>query len=146
LKISSILETLVAYSSFLQTVAKLSVYSFTEQLYLLSKMDNGMRNAMVQLCLVIMGISSIHAVRLMQTASFHVRVFPATAADRVWAIQGHDSLEMTNVQGEYYLRSINPGDWQVSIEANAPYRDSRYEMTVKPGIDKDLGEIRLQAD
>jgi hypothetical protein len=146
LKISSVLKALVAYSFFLQTVARSSVYSFTEQLYLLSKMDNGMRNAMVQLCLVIMGISSIHAVRLMQTASFHVRVFPATAADRVWAIQGHDSLEMTNVQGEYYLRSINPGYWQVSIEANAPYRDSRYEMTVKPGIDKDLGEIRLQPD
>jgi len=94
-----------------------------------------MRNALVQLCLVIMGISSIHAVRLMQTASFHVRVFPATAVDRVWAIQGHDSVEMTN-----------PGYWQVSIEANAPYRDSRYEMTVRPGIDKDLGEIRLQPD
>jgi len=105
-----------------------------------------MRNALVQLCLVIMGISSIHAVKLMQTASFHVRIFPATGADRVWAIQGHDSVEMTNVHGEYYLPSINPGFWQVSVEANAPYKDSRYEMTVKPGIDKDLGEIRLQAD
>jgi hypothetical protein len=108
------------------------------------KNGNGMRNAMVQLCLVIMGISSIHAVRLMQTASFHVRIYPATAADRVWAIQGHDSVQMTNVHGEYYLRSINPGYWQVSVEANAPYQDSHYEMTVKPGIDKDLGEIRLQ--
>ena len=105
-----------------------------------------MRNAIVQLCLVIMGISSIHAVKLMQTASFHVRIFPAAATDKVWAIQGHDSVEMTNVHGEYYLPSINPGFWQVSVEANAPYKDSRYEMTVKPGIDKDLGEIRLQAD
>lgn len=105
-----------------------------------------MRNAIVQLCLVIMGISSIHAVKLMQTASFHVRVFPARAAARVWAIQGRDSLEMTKVQGEYYLRSINPGNWQVSVEANTPYKDCRYEMRVKPGIDKDLGEIRLQPD
>lgn len=103
-----------------------------------------MRNAMVQLCLVIMGISSIHAVKLMQTASFHVRILPATAAERVWAIQGHDSVAMTNVQGEYYVRAINPGNWQVSVEANAPYKDSRYEMSVKPGIDKDLGQIRLQ--
>ncbi len=105
-----------------------------------------MRNAIVQLCLVIIGISSIHAVKLMQTASFHVRVFPAAAADKVWAIQGHDSVEMAKVQGAYYQRSINPGYWQVSVEAIAPYKDSRYEMTVKPGIDKDLGEIRLQPD
>ena len=105
-----------------------------------------MRNAMVQLCLVIIGVSSIHAVKLMQTASFHVRVLPATSADRVWAIQGHDSVEMTKVQGEYYLRSINPGYWQVSVKANAPYKGSRYDMTVRPGIDLDLGEIRLLHD
>ena len=105
-----------------------------------------MRNAMVQLCLVIIGISSIHAVKLMETASFHVRISPASAADRVWAVQGHDSLEMMNVHGEYFLRSINPGHWQVSVEANPPYKSSCYEMTVKPGFDKDLGEIRLPAD
>ncbi len=105
-----------------------------------------MRNAMVQLCLVIIGITSIHAVKLMKTASFHVRILPAAAADRVWAIQGHDSLEMMNVHGEYFLRSINPGYWQVSVEASAPYKNSHYEMTVNPGFDKDLGEIRLLAD
>lgn len=103
-----------------------------------------MRNAMVQLCLVIIGISSIHAVRLLQTSSFHLRMYPADGADKVWAIQGRDSVEMTVVDGEYYLRSINPGEWQLSVEANAPYRDTRYEVTVRPGADRDLGEIRLQ--
>ncbi|HEY6901148.1 MAG TPA: hypothetical protein VI233_10915 [Puia sp.] len=104
-----------------------------------------MRNAMVQLCLVIIGISSIHAVRLLQTSSFHVRVFPVNAADRVWAIHGNDSLEMTNVNGEYFLRSITPGKWQVSVEAIGSFRNTRFKAgEIKPGIDQDLGEIRLQ--
>ena len=104
-----------------------------------------MRNAMVQLVLVIIGVSSIHAVRLLQTSSFHVRLCPADGADKVWAIQGRDSIEMSNVNGEFFLRSINPGKWQVSVEANHPFRNVRFNVgDIKPGFDRDLGEIRLQ--
>ena len=104
-----------------------------------------MRNAMVQLCLVIIGVSSIHAVRLLQTSSFHLRTFPADGADRVWAIQGKDSIEMMNVNGEYILRSINPGHWRVSVQANEPFRNVRYDVNdVRPGTDMDLGQIRLR--
>ncbi len=103
-----------------------------------------MKNAIVQLCLVVIGVSSIHAVRLLQTSSFHVRMFPAEGANRVWAIQGRDSVEMMNVNGEYILRSINPGHWQEMVEANEPYQNVRYNIRdVKPGIDMDLGEINL---
>ncbi len=105
-----------------------------------------MRNAMVQLCLVLIGVSSIHAVRLLQTSSFHVRLQPTNGADRVWAIQGKDSVEMTNIHGEYYIRSINPGSWQISVETREPYRNIRFPaIELKPGIDRDLGEIRLVA-
>jgi hypothetical protein len=103
-----------------------------------------MRNAMVQLCLVIIGVSGIHAVRLLQTSSFHLQVFPAAAVNSVWAIQGRDSVEMTKVDGEYYLRFINPGHWQVSLKTNEPYANIQYEMDVKPGADRNLGAIRLQ--
>lgn len=100
---------------------------------------------MVQLFLVIIGITSIHAVRLLQTSSFHVRMYPSNGADHVWAIQGKDTLEMTNVNGEYILRSINPGSWQLAIEANDPYRDARFEINdIKSGTDVDLGAIRLR--
>lgn len=104
-----------------------------------------MRNAMVQLCLVIMGVSSIHAVRLLQTSSFHVRMYPANGAGRVWAIQGKDSMEMININGEYFLRTINPGYWQISVESNRPFRNVQFNSgDIQPGFDKDLGEIRLQ--
>ena len=100
---------------------------------------------MVQLFLVIIGVSSIHAVRLLQTSSFHVKMYPSDGADRVWAIQGKDSLEMTNVNGEYILRSINPGHWQISVEASEPYQDARFNVSdIKPGTDMDLGQIRLR--
>jgi hypothetical protein len=71
-------------------------------------------------------------------------MFPANGADKVWAIQGKDSVQMTNVNGEYILRSVRPGYWQVSVEANEPYRNACYQAgDLKPGMDRDLGEIRL---
>jgi hypothetical protein len=103
----------------------------------------GMRNAVVQLCLVIIGVLSIHAARLIATASFRVRIVPIGATRRVLAIRGHDSLPMTRVGGTYFLRSIDPGQWQIWVQADAPYKDSRSELTVEPGANVDLGEVRL---
>ena len=102
-----------------------------------------MRNAMVQLVLVIIGILSIHAARLLATSSFHLRIDPVGSADKVQAIQSHDTLEMTRMNGVYFVRWINPGRWQVLVKASAPYKDFRYDLTVGPGSDLDLGEIRL---
>jgi hypothetical protein len=100
---------------------------------------------MVQLCLVIIGVSSIHAVRLLQTSSFHVRTYPSNATEHVWAVQGKDTLEMMNVGGEYILRSITPGHWQLLVKANSPYQSARFDINdVKPGSDVDLGAIHLR--
>lgn len=71
-------------------------------------------------------------------------MFPANGADKVWAIQGNDSIEMMSSGGEYILRSVRPGYWQVSVQANKPYHNACYEAgDIKPGKDLDLGEIRL---
>jgi hypothetical protein len=71
-------------------------------------------------------------------------MFPTNGAGKVWAIQGKDSIEMTNVNGEYILRSVRPGFWQVSVQANVPYQNACFRIdNLKPGIDRDLGEIRL---
>ena len=104
-----------------------------------------MRNAVVQLVLVIIGVSSIHAARLLATSSFHLRIVPAGAVDKVQAIQGHDTLELTgtNGNGAYSVRWINPGSWQVLVKASSPYKDWRYDLTVGPGGNLDLGEIHL---
>jgi len=61
-----------------------------------------MKKAMVQLALVLIGITSIHAVKLLQTSSLHPRVYPATA-EKVWAIHDKDSLKMIGI----YVRNTD---------------------------------------
>ena len=101
---------------------------------------------MVQLALVLIGISSVHAVKLLQTSSLHTRVSPAAAADKVWAIHGKDSLRMIgNDDGQYYLLTIHPGAWELKVDAKKPYKDiSVKAIDVEPGKEKDLGSITLE--
>ena len=60
---------------------------------------------MVQLVLVLIGITSVHAVKLLQTSSLHAPIYPATttAAEKVRAIHGKDSLSMIGV----YVKAID---------------------------------------
>lgn len=104
-----------------------------------------MRNAIVQLILVIIGIYSIHAARLLATSSIHLRIRPIGAEKKVRAIQGHDTLEMTGMSGVYALRSINPGKWVVVVNAKPPYEDVRLNLTVDPGDNFDLGNVLLRS-
>lgn len=103
-----------------------------------------MRNAMVQLCLVLIGVSSVHAVKLLQASSMHTKVFPADAAEKVYAIQGKDTSKMTGTGGEFYLTAIHPGLWQIHVEAKKPFRNATLKgIELHPGSDRDLGRIQL---
>jgi hypothetical protein len=104
-----------------------------------------MRNGAVQLCLVIIGISSIHAVRLLQGSSVIVKISPAEGAEKVWAVHGADSLEMSRIDNTWYLRNLYPGRWQIKVSSKVPFRDASLEINnIQPGDDQDLGDIRLQ--
>lgn len=104
-----------------------------------------MRNAMLQLGLVLIGVTSVHAVKLLQTSSFHAHISPATAPERVLAIQGSDTIKMGGSEGDYYLTTANPGRWRIFVDAKKPYRDASLEVEdVKPGSDVDLGNIILK--
>ncbi len=103
-----------------------------------------MKNAMVQLCLVLIGVTSVHAVKLLQTASMHVTIFPAEGAGKVWAVHGKDSIKMAGGEGQYYLSDVSPGHWQVHVTAKRPYQDLSFgEVYLAPGVEKDLGEVKL---
>jgi hypothetical protein len=78
-----------------------------------------MKNAMVQLTLVIIGVSSVHAVKLLQSSTIHAKIYPSTGAERVWAIQGKDSLRM--IGKDIIVKAID----------------------VKPGTQKDMGKFTL---
>lgn len=104
-----------------------------------------MKNTMVQLGLVVIGVSSVHAVKLFQSSTLHARVFPATGAEKVWAINGKDSLKMMcNDDGQYYLVTIHPGSWELRVDAKKPYKDIIVKaIDVRPGTVKDMGEFTL---
>jgi len=104
-----------------------------------------MKNAMVQLGLVVIGVSSVHAVKLLQTSTIHARVYPAEAAEKVWAIHGKDSLRMiSNDDGQYYLVTVHPGSWELRVDAKKPYKDIIVKaIDVRPGTEKDMGEFNL---
>jgi len=58
---------------------------------------------MVQLILVLIAITSVHAVKLLQTSSSHPHVYPTTTAEQVWPIHGKDSMRMIGV----YVKAID---------------------------------------
>jgi len=104
-----------------------------------------MKNAMVQLGLVVIGISSVHAVKLLQTSIIHARVYPAAGAEKVWAIHGRDSLRMlSDENGQYYIVTSHPGPWELRVDAKRPYKDIIVKaIDIKPGTEKDMGEFTL---
>jgi len=104
-----------------------------------------MKNAIVQLGMVLIGVTSVHAVKLLQTSSLHTKIFPGEAAEEVWAVQGRDSVRMQCSDGDYYLTTANPGRWKVYVDAKRPYKSVYLEVQdIKPGTDRDLGIITLQ--
>ncbi|HEV2354669.1 MAG TPA: hypothetical protein VGR89_10515 [Puia sp.] len=105
-----------------------------------------MRNALVQLCLVIIGVLSVHAARFLVTSSFRIKVVPVGATRRVLAIKGLDSLPMRSIGGTYFLQTIGPGRWEIWIQAQSPYKDFRREVTVSRGGTADLGEVKLSQE
>ena len=56
-----------------------------------------MKNAIVQLTLVLIGITGVHAVKLLQASPVNTHVYPATSAKKVSANSGKDSLRMIGV-------------------------------------------------
>jgi len=106
-----------------------------------------MKNAVVQLSMVLIGVTGVHAVKILQTSSLHTRILPAEGAEEVWAIQGNDSVRLINNDGDYYLSAVNPGPWRVTVDAKKPYKNVNFEIPdMRPGTDKDLGEIRLHKE
>jgi len=103
-----------------------------------------MRNAMVQLILVLIGVSSVHAVKLLQVSSMHTKIVPADAAGKVYAVQGKDTAKMIGTDGEFFLTTIRPGHWRIHVEARKPFQSATLQgIDLLPGTNRDLGRIQL---
>ena len=83
-----------------------------------------MRNALVQLALVVLGVTSVHAVKILQTSSLRAKIAPEGEAESIWAVQGNDSLRFLGSNGSYYISALRPGNWRIAVDAKKPYRNT----------------------
>jgi hypothetical protein len=109
-----------------------------------NKSRKGMKNAFVQLCLVVLVITGIHAMRLIRANTINGKVNAPNALQFVWAIQGKDSVIVGGVDGTFSLK-VKPGIWTVLLHTKNPYKNRVIEnVVVNEGRSTDLGEIILQ--
>ena len=66
-----------------------------------------MKNTMVQLCLVVMVITGIHAMRLMRANTINGKVSFPNALQFAWAIQGKDSIIVSGINGTFALNDLH---------------------------------------
>ena len=97
----------------------------------------------MQLCLVVMVITGIHAMRLIHANTINGRVQSPDALQFVWAIQGKDSVIAQAVNGVFVLK-VKPGAWKVLLHTQTPYKNMVIDkVVVSDGKATDLGEIKL---
>jgi len=102
-----------------------------------------MKNAIVQLCLVVLVITGIHAMRLIKANTINGKVSSPNALQFAWAINGTDSVIVAASNGTFSLK-VKPGIWKVLLHTKNPYKNMVIEhVMVSEGKSTDLGDIRL---
>jgi hypothetical protein len=105
-----------------------------------------MRNAAVQLGFLMIAITSVHAVKIMQSSSLQGTVNPVNGLEKVWAISGSDSISIKSIEGYFYVM-LAPGRWKVLVNARTPYKSLLFDsLDVKKGQTLDLGKISLESE
>ena len=56
-----------------------------------------MKNAALQLVLVLVGVVSVHAVKILKNPPVHIKVVPKDPAKRILAVQGSDSAHTSGI-------------------------------------------------
>ena len=90
------------------------------------------------------GLLSIAGFTNTAPGSLKGRVIPAEGGSRVIAISATDTFSATISTGVFVLSSIKAGNYNLLIEAKAPYNNATLSnIAVKDGEVTDVGEIQL---
>jgi hypothetical protein len=105
-----------------------------------------MKMNFLKLCFVIIAISGLHAIKIMRSPSIKGVVFPENKVKTIWAVQGTDSTEVRNDDGNFSVK-VKPGVWKIIINTKeSSYQKNTVLYTIQAieGKNIDLGEINLQ--
>ena len=95
------------------------------------------------LILVIVSVCVLHAFKAAQKSGISGRITPPESGQRVWAIQGSDSLSLIPTGGSFLIEA-KPGLYKILVHAKEPYKDVLMEnIEVTNGKTTDVGEIKL---
>ncbi|HVM89852.1 MAG TPA: hypothetical protein VMT76_16820 [Puia sp.] len=102
-----------------------------------------MKNAFVQLCLILLVITGVHAMKLIRSNTISGKVNAPNALQFAWAIQDKDSVIVACPKGAFTLK-VKPGVWRVLLHTKFPYKNQVIDnVVVNAGRSTDLGEIIL---
>ena len=101
------------------------------------------RLALVVLFVILIVASSF--LKLPAGGSVKGTVSPADGAIRASVISATDSFKsIINNEGVFVITDVKPGNYNLIIEAKAPYRNAtREDILVTEGATTDVGEIKL---
>src|ERR1700733_13744458 len=103
-----------------------------------------MKSTFVQLCFIVLMISSLHAIKLTRSSSIKGVVMQDNKIKKIWAVQGTDSTEVTSKDGAFNIK-VRPGIWKIIIDLNDAYRQTKVfdNIQTREGKNIDLGKIDL---
>jgi len=99
----------------------------------------------LKLCAVLLGVSGLHAIKILRAPSIRGMVVPENKVKDIWLVQGNDSTEVSSEDGNFMIK-VKPGIWKVIINQKDSYQKSSvlYRIEAIEGRNIDLGEINLQ--
>jgi hypothetical protein len=104
-----------------------------------------MKNTRLALVVLMVLLFAISSFLKFSPGSIKGTVNPPDAGVRAWAISATDSFKsVVNTEGVFVITDIKPGNYNLVIEAKAPYKNAtREEILVTEGATTDVGEIKL---
>jgi hypothetical protein len=103
-----------------------------------------MRKALTELCVVLVAVAAIHAIRIMHGGIIKGKIYPATKRNLLLAVNGLDSIRALSEQDGYFGLRVKPGTWTLIVENIEPnHRVVREGVEVNEGENINLGIIRL---
>jgi len=100
----------------------------------------------VKLSLVALGVAatSLFAFIPFEPGSIKGSVSPAQFAVKAWAISAKDTIQVKVENGEFEIKDLKPGKYNLIIEATSPYKSvGKQGVPVSDGKPTDVGQIQL---